>query len=147
MSDEEKQANPIIQAEPKKPAPKAKRAKPEKLNLDALAKVSPEDAAYETRKALVKMPDGLEGDSAQEWAEGAIKKLVPEAVASLAYDLRFGTDKQRSEAADKVLRSVGMDKREATQQGSQALIVLNLGSEAVSNVPWLQRVQKPPKSE
>lgn len=149
MSEEKE---PLTQAPvetPKSPpkAPKKPRTKVAKVDLDALAKTAPEDAEYETRKALVKMPENLSPEEGVEWSEKALKKLAPEAVARIAYDLRFGSAKQSSEAADKVLRSLGMDRREAPQQVGQAQIIIQLGSAEVAATPWLQRVHKPKTEE
>jgi hypothetical protein len=113
---------------------------PAKLDLDALAKVEPEEQAFHQRATLSQMPKGLIGDAAIEWAQKKLVDLLPEAVASVQWDLRYGTDKVRSEAADKVLRANGLDKREASQGGG-GLIVLNIGTEA-SKIPWLERLNK-----
>lgn len=117
-----------------------------KLDLDELEKVAPEDQAFQTRAQLAQLPKNLKGDEAVEWAQKKLVDLLPEAVASLAYDLRYGSDKTRSEAADKVLRANGLDKREA-QQGGGGLIVLNFGSEVSGKVPWLERMQPAKKVE
>ena len=113
---------------------------PAKLDEDALAKIAPEEQAFHTRATLAKLPKDLAGEAATEWATKKLVDLLPEAVASLAWDLRYGTDKVRSEAADKVLRANGLDKREASPGGG-GLIVLNIGSE-VAKVPWLERMSK-----
>lgn len=113
---------------------------PNRVDLDALAQVSPADAAFETRAQLARLPKNLKGDEATKWASDKLVELLPEAVASVAYDLRYGTDKVRGEAADKVLRANGLDKREA-QGGGGGLIVLNLSPQAEA-IPWLKRMKK-----
>jgi len=114
---------------------------PAKLDEDALAKISPEDREHYTRMTQAGVPKGLKGEAATDWAKGKLVDLLPEAVASLQYDLRYGSDKVRSEAADKVLRANGLDKREASPGGG-GLIVLNFGSTGSTGVPWLERMTK-----
>lgn len=117
---------------------------PTTLNLDELAAKPTAEVAFEHRKQLAKLPDGLTGDAATKWAQEKMVDLLPEAVANVAYDLRYGTDRQREAATDRVLKANGMDKRDTNaSQGGQGLIVLNLTAEATSGVPWLQRLSKP----
>lgn len=111
-----------------------------KTDLTALAKMSPEDQEFAARRQLAKLPDGLTGEAATQWAQEKLVDLLPEAVASLAYDLRYGAPKVRAEAADKVLRANGVDRREAAVGGG-GLIVLNIGTGG-SNLPWLERLNK-----
>lgn len=129
------------------PKPKRVRGKPQEptLDLDALAKLSPSEAAFLTRSTLAKLPAGLEGDAAQKWAADKMIELLPEAVANVAFNLRHGTDKQRDEATDRVLKANGMDKRDAPQQQG-GLIILNLNM-AAQKVPWLERMQPKVKDE
>lgn len=116
---------------------------PSNLDLDQLAAKPTAEVAYEHRKQLAKLPDGLEGDKALKWAQEKMVDLLPEAVANIAFDLRYGTDRQREAATDRVLRANGMDKRDAgASMGGQGLIVLNLtNAEGAETVPWLQRMQ------
>ena len=113
---------------------------PAVLDADALAKMNPADREFHSRAVLAQLPQNLTGDAATEWAQKKLVDLLPEAVASLQWDLRYGSPKVRSEAADKVLRANGLDKREASQGGG-GLIILNL-SQTDSNIPWLERLNK-----
>lgn len=113
---------------------------PAKLDAKELVKVPEEDRPFESRAALVGLPKDLTGEAATDWAKAKLVDLLPEAVASLQWDLRYGTDKVRAEAADKVLRANGLDKREAAPTGG-GLIVLNIGTES-TKVPWLERMNK-----
>lgn len=116
------------------------------LDLDSLSKVDPKDAAHEQRMELVNKPRGLKAEDARGWAEGKLQELLPEAVANIAWDLRYGEQRARSEATDRVLRANGMDKREAGNVGQGGMIVLNIGTGgggADMKIPWLQRVSKP----
>lgn len=117
---------------------------PQDLNLDILAVTPPADVAFQARKQLANMPDGLKGDAALKWSQEKMIDLLPEAVANIAHDLRYGSDKQREAATDRVLRANGMDKRDANAgMGGQGLIVLNLGNGGGESIPWLQRMQAP----
>ena len=108
------------------------------LDLDELAKLDPKEAAFLNRAHLSQLPKKLTGDEATKWSTDKLVELLPEAVASVAYDLRYGTDKVRAEAADKVLRANGLDKREAKEADRGGMIVLNIGN--AEGVPWLQRL-------
>lgn len=111
------------------------------LDLDVLAAKPTAEVAFEHRKQLAKMPEDLKGNEALKWAQEKMVDLLPEAVANIAFDLRYGTDKQREAATDRVLRANGMDKRDAgASMGGQGLIVLQLGSDS-EPIPWLQRMQ------
>lgn len=116
---------------------------PAKLDLDALAKVAEHDKPFVQRVQLAAIPQGLTGEAAQDWAKAKLVDMLPEAVASLQWDLRYGAPKVRAEAADKVLRANGLEKREAAPTGG-GLIVLNFGSSAEggTSVPWLERMHK-----
>lgn len=114
---------------------------PAVIDLDAQAKMAPADLEFQGRANLVRLPSNLKGDDATKWAQDKLVELLPEAVASVAHDLRYGSPKTRSEAADKVLRANGMDRREASTGGG-GLIVLNIGTGGTDKIPWLQRLQK-----
>jgi hypothetical protein len=105
---------------------RADKIKAERVALGALVKVAERDRPYDDRRRLAKLPEGLKGDEATKWAQEKLIELLPEAVASVAFDLRYGTDKQRETATDRVLKANGLDRRDApSAQGG--LIVLNLG--------------------
>lgn len=105
----------------------------------ALATRDPAEVEAEARLSMAKVPANLKGDEAVKWSQEKMVELLPEAVANIAWNLRFGTAKERAEATDKVLRANGMDRRD---QGVQTggLIVLNLNG-GKTDIPWLQRVQ------
>lgn len=105
----------------------------------ALAKRDPAEVEAEARLTMAKVPANLKGDEAVRWSQEKMVELLPEAVANIAWNLRFGTAKERAEATDRVLRANGMDKRDQGVQ-SGGLIVLNLGN-SNTEVPWLKRVQ------
>ena len=112
--------------------------KRETLDLDAMKAKSPAEVQHAQRLAMVGVPKNLKAEEARQWAEEKLQSLLPEAVASIAWDLRYGSDKARAEATDRVLKSNGMDKKEAASGGG-GTIVLNLNT-GESNLPWLKRV-------
>lgn len=110
-----------------------------------LVPLDPTAATFADRAALVGLQKGLKGDEATKWSQEKLQELLPEAVSSLAWDMRYGTPKQRSEAADRVLKANGLDRTEARNQQTGGLIILQLGA-GESQIPWLSRVSpKPPK--
>lgn len=118
---------------------RAAKLKAEREAAGDFGPLAVKDHPFLERAKLSKLPKSLKGDEATKWAQDKLVELLPEAVASVAYDLRYGDDKRRSEATDKVLRANGMDKRDApSNQGG--LIVLNLGQAETGKVPWLQRM-------
>jgi hypothetical protein len=99
-----------------------------------------EEMEIQKRFKLAQLPAGGEVADPIEWAKDKLAKMLPEAVAQLQWDLRKGSDKVRSEAAERVLKANGMDKREASNEGRQPLIVVNIGAD--SKAPWLERLKK-----
>lgn len=109
------------------------------LDLDKLKAEEPAQLAHRQRLTMAGVPKNLKGENARQWAEQKLQELLPDAVASLSWDLKYGSDKARQDAVDKVLKANGMDKREGVQaQGGT--IILNIGSGS-TNIPWLDRVK------
>jgi hypothetical protein len=100
-----------------------------------------DEIAIQKRFSVAGMPPGLTGEAALEWSQQKVQNMLPEAVAQLQWDLRFGSDKVRSEAAQKVLAANGMDKREAATARTMPTIVVNIG-QGDTKVPWLERLKK-----
>lgn len=114
-----------------------------KLNpAPIVPKMPPEEIAFLKRVQVAQMPMHIQGEAATKWAKDKLEALLPEAVAQVAWDLRNGSDKVRSEAAEKVLRANGLDKREAAQTPDRAQIILNIGTGDSKSVPWLERLHK-----
>ena len=83
----------------------------------------------------------------RDWAEKEIHNLLPEAVASLAWDIKYGDAKARTEARGEILRATGIDKRDATNFGKGGQIVINVaGGNGGISLPWLQRNEPQPAS-
>jgi hypothetical protein len=83
------------------------------------------------RLALVKAPQNLTGADAEEWADKKSVDLLPDALAQIEYDLKYGDDGQRREAARDVLDMTGRRRREGGGNVAPT-IVLNLGGA----LPW-----------
>lgn len=89
------------------------------------------------RMALLKLPAGLTGADAEEWADKKAVELLPSAMAEIEYQLYYGDDGQRREAARDVLDMTGRRRREG---GGTVVptIVLNLGGGNM--LPWERTV-------
>jgi hypothetical protein len=120
------------------PTPKSKLRK---LKENETEEERAEKKAFEKRARLVKLPKGLKGEEAAKWAQDKLTALLPEAIASVAFDLRYGGNSQRAAATETILKANGLDRREAAPSNG-GLIVLNLGQAAAGQVPWLQRMQQ-----
>lgn len=114
------------------------KAVPVDLDLDALAAIPEQDKPFAARSALAKLPDGLKGEEALKWSQEKLVELLPEAVANVTWNLRYGTDKQRDEATDRVLKANGLDKKDANATVGQNYIVLQMGAQD-NSIPWLAR--------
>lgn len=104
-------------------------------------------AAFNQRMEEIKRPaSDSTPESMRDWAEKEIHNLLPEAVASLKWDIKYGDSKQRTEARDQILRATGVDKRDAANFGKGGQIVIQMGSESFQgiNLPFLQRSSQAP---
>jgi hypothetical protein len=89
-------------------------------------------ARRDVRKGLLEpTPADLAGEAAETYVTDKLVRLLPDAVAELEFQLKFGDDKQRMEAARDVLDANGMRKRDAVTAGGQT-IVLNVNGP----LPW-----------
>jgi hypothetical protein len=125
----------------------AKEAVPEIEETEELDLAVQREAVDEIRKAafgftrtharmkMLKVPEGLKGDAAEQWADARMVELLPLAVADIEYDLIAGSPDQRAKARQQVLDATGRSKREAAA-GTTAPIVMLVGS--VAQVPWAQ---------
>jgi hypothetical protein len=123
-------------------------APPVPAPLTPAGEVVPEhlQAAHDTHQFKLGLVGG-QGISGKDeaaikaWTDRKAVELLPTVIADLAFDLKYGTDKQRAEARDRVLDMHGLRKREAAA-GQHATIVLNLGDGGKSltaKLPWLSR--------
>lgn len=90
------------------------------------------------RRNLVPVPEGLDGADAEEWAQKKAVQLLPDAAAELEYQLKYGDDSQRREAARDVLDMNGMRRRESGGNNAPT-IILNLGN---TKLPWEQKTDE-----
>lgn len=109
------------------------------IDMDAV-EAKPQDAEFAAKAALVKLPRALKGDDATRWSQDKMVELLPQAVAEIAWNLRYGNDKQRDSAVDRVLRANGMDRRDGNAAGQGGMIVLNLQT-GNTGLPWLDRMK------
>lgn len=112
-------------------------ARPRQIKI----KMPKEEVAIQKRARLVDLPEGLTGDAAVTWSKDELQAMLPEAVAQIKMDLRYGSDRVKSEAADKVLKANGMDRREAAAVQTAPTIILNIGN-GDTKAPWLERLKK-----
>lgn len=102
--------------------------------------------AHQYKMGLVggfRVADKPEADI-KAWADRKALEMLPVALAEVNFNLKYGNDKQRSEATNQVLDMHGLRKREAAA-GQHATIVLNLngGKDALASaLPWLKREDK-----
>ncbi len=107
-------------------------------------KMPEEEIAIQKRAQMAQLPQGLTSAGAVEWGKEKLATLVPEAVAQLMSDLRYGNSNTKSLAAEKILRANGLDKREAVEGNIRPAIILNINA-GDSKAPWLERIKKDPK--
>ena len=102
--------------------------------------------AHDTHQYKMGLVGGLRVEDKAEsdikaWADRKALELLPAALAEVNFNLKYGNDKQRSEATNQVLDMHGLRRREAAA-GQHATIVLNLngGKDALAaQLPWLKR--------
>lgn len=90
------------------------------------------------RNELAPVPEGLEGAEAEAWTVRKLGDLAPYAAAQLEYDLLYGSDRARSDAAKEVLDRTGHGRKGDSGVGGP-VIVLNMGS--LGQLPWAPRNQ------
>lgn len=105
-------------------------------------------AAHDTAEWKLGMVGGraIAQKSEQEikaWVDKKAVELLPQVIADLSFDLKYGTDKQRAEARDRIMDMHGLRKREAAA-GTHSTIVLNIGDQNAlkQSLPWLSRSDK-----
>jgi hypothetical protein len=129
-----------------KPGPR--RGRPPKIESAIGENVSEEVAFSQRMQGITRPPPNSSSESVRDWAEKEIHNLLPEAVASLAWDIRYGDSKARTEARGEILRATGIDKKDAASFGRGGQIVIQVNGNATGDLalPYLQRTsteQKP----
>ena len=113
--------------------PKGKRLKAEEVPEALRAR----HEMFLERAKVAGLPAAIAGDKALEWSQQKLVEMLPEAIASLQWDLRYGSAKERGDAVQSVLKANGVAQKEAAV-GSAPTIVLHLG-DGDSGFPFLQR--------
>lgn len=122
-----------------KPDPKSDMKEVPKDEKDATSKaLATRVGQWAARKALLNTPEGLQGAEAEEWAQREGVSMLPIAVSELKYQLLYGDDRQRAEAARDVLDMNGMRRRESGGNNAPT-IILNLGA---GPLPWEDKREK-----
>lgn len=80
----------------------------------------------------------MKPDAAKQWADDMAFKLLPDAMAEVAWNLRHGDKKDRAAAVEQVLDMNNMRKRDIGS-GNTPTIILNLGNGDGASLPWLKR--------
>lgn len=137
-----------VDATPTKPT----RGRKKKDTLAAPPQAAPQpvpqqhQAAHDAHQYKMGLVGGLRvADKAEAdikaWADRKALEMLPVALAEVNFNLKYGNDKQRSEATNQVLDMHGLRRREAAA-GQHATIVLNLSNgknELAEQLPWLRR--------
>jgi hypothetical protein len=76
-------------------------------------------------------------EAAQDWTQRELWKATPRAVQETIAQLRYGTKRERMEAANKILDRAG-HKGESTKVTNIAPVIV-LTSDALSNIPWARK--------
>lgn len=109
----------------------------------AIERVQKKMALVEAKRAHFKVPRGLSGADAEEWADKKLVELTVEAVAELEEQLKLGSPDERFRAAGRVLDATGRGKRDIAA-GTGPVIML-VGAKVVNGAvetPWMQRTDK-----
>lgn len=102
--------------------------------------------AHEQRMSEVTKPaSDLSAEGMREWGEKEFHKLIPEAIGTIKWDLKYGDSKQRSDAADRVFKATGLAQKDVNNFGKGGSIVINLGAGADGiRLPFLQKANTEP---
>lgn len=101
-------------------------------------------ARKEAREALVPVPD-LKGADAEEHVESRSVNLMPRALAEMEYQLNYGDNTERINAARDIMRMNGRLNRDAPT-GVGPTIIINT-SNGEMQLPWLPRKEEKPSAK
>lgn len=122
--------------------PRSPEGVPDPASLVPLAKVEKREqglvALAKAREALVSVPSGLSGDAAETWTVRKLHDLAPYAAAEVEYQLKFGGDRQRIQAALEVLDRTGHGRKGEGGSVGGPVIVVNVGRDGL---PWAPKAQ------
>lgn len=97
-------------------------------------------ARKEAREQLVPVPD-LKGAEADEHVETRMVDLMPRALAEIEFQLNYGDNTERINAARDIMRMNGRLNRDAPSGAGPTIIINNGGAEM--QLPWLKRKEEP----
>lgn len=97
-----------------------------------------------TRLSMVAQPSVEEAKAPEAWFDKRVSELLPDALAEVEYQLRYGDDQMRKAAALDIWDANGKRKKEALNATGQTL-VLNLAPG--QTLPWLQKAETAPGAE
>lgn len=109
--------------------------------MDAQHRISGAAARLQARRAFLKVPEGLKGEDAENYVTSKLVDLTPDAVAEYEFQLKLGDDKQRMEAASRIMDATGHGKRDRENAGSSPILLLT--GVDVNQLPWA--LKKPEK--
>lgn len=92
------------------------------------------EAHRQVRRRVVGVPQTIEDP--EGYAQAKAVSLLPEAMAEIEYQLKYGDDRQRAEMADRVLDMTGNRKRDALAGGGQTIVLQFSPADAPS---WADR--------
>lgn len=120
----------LVKAKKEKPAPR------EADDDEAEERLSYALSRERVRDRALPIPS-VQGAEAEEYVEKKKVELLPRAMQEVEFQLRYGDDKQRVEAARDVLRMNGMLNRDAPT-GVAPTIIINM-KDGNASFPWLKR--------
>lgn len=120
--------------------PKGRRLREDEVPEELKAR----HALFLERARTAGMPASLAGDAAVAWSEAKLVEMLPEAIAALQWDLRYGSAKERGDAVQSVLKANGVAQKEAAVH-SAPTIVLQLG-DSITDMPFLKRAAESKKA-
>lgn len=130
---DKKASRALVKASPKEAA-KAIREEASEVEATEARRLARAQARLKARAGLISVPDLQDPEAAEDWAVRKKHSLVPYAVAELEYQLKYGDDTQRANAAKEVLDRTGHGKQDKSNLGG-AVIILTGGS---IQLPWAQ---------
>jgi hypothetical protein len=93
--------------------------------------------ARNARLELLGVPQGLKAQEAEAFAAARLVDLSPYAVAEMEYQLMYGNDKMRSDAARDILDRAGFGKKSEGGGMGGPVIVVNLSGDG--KLPWMPK--------
>lgn len=122
------------------PADERQDAEEREADIELALREKKSVVARDRRRAKSNLPQFVDPGDAEKWADEKLTKLLPEAVAELEYDLKYGDDKQRQVARQAVLDATGRSRREAPSGGGASIVIVNsAGAPTTIELPWRKK--------